>query len=478
LPATTATRGRHFSRDLDSDTLQNAIGLLYADGAKRAQLSFFGGEPFLAFDVMQTAVALATAEAAMHDAELVLQCTTNGSVLTDTYIAFIREHDMHITVSIDGIQPAHEANRPKAGGGSSFGATHRGLRKLLDAGIAAEAMMVMNWSEQDKKALEKELQDVARAQLARALLDTHGRFEPFEAGMRRQAFERQTTQQGPGPHPSAAHAAQPKGRHAKNQLVVATSGNLYPCAPMVGEDRDEGPEAALRIGHIDEGREVILASLAARGAGCHDGEGCACAAYLETGNRFEGGPLGHWYGIVCARFGAIIEQSLGQKLAEQQAAATPIKETAPSRRALLMTGIGLFAGGVGYAALRMFGGGPGCTRTAGEIAPPMVQGKQAQPPKPLPKPGKQAPPPQPPGGLAAPPPQPAPPAPPPPTSKKLAGRIAPPKRPRIIAKGDVAAPPPPRKPKTPPRKPKTPPRKMRVMVDGEMAPPPRYKPRN
>lgn len=405
--------GRHLLKDVDEKTLSAATGLLYADGAKSAQLSFFGGEPFLAYRAMRRAITLARFEAQAHQADLVLQCTTNGTVLDDEHVAFIKESGMHVTVSIDGIREAHELNRPKLGGQSSFDTTHRGLRRLLDAGVEAEAMMVItpqtvsmafasvewlwqegvkvvhanpalntDWSDSDRQRLRRELTDIARAQLAHRLFGRHVCFEPFDAGLK-PTLRAASGPEGPGPHPLAGQGPYREAAPApKNQVVVATSGNLYPCAPMVGEDNDEGPEAALRLGHLDEGVAALMQRLQNGGVHCEGEEGCACAAYLETGNRRIGGPIGHTFGELCQQLGAMIGTSLLSAPPEDgptEVVAEPKKKT---RRAVL-AGLALAAGtGIGATLWLQSRSGFG-GRTAGvPKRPPKPPGQMAAPPAP------------------------------------------------------------------------------------------------
>src|SRR6185503_6672927 len=121
-------------------------------------------------------------------------------------------------------------------------------------------------------------------------------FEPFAAALRR----------------GRGFTAVP-ARRDRPQVVVATGGNLYPCAPMVGEDRDDGREAALRIGHLDDGARVIAGSVSRRGAGCDAGKACACAAYLETGDREVAGPNGLWYARLCDELGTAAAAGLGRR---------------------------------------------------------------------------------------------------------------------------------------------------------------------
>lgn len=311
--------GEHHRRQMDDEVVDRAVDLLFSDGADTAQLSFFGGEPFLRLDAMRRAVEGARRQTG-GQRRLLLQCTSNGTVLDDQAIAFVRESGMRVTVSIDGVKEAHDLHRPRAGGGSSFEQCLRGLRALVAAGARPDALMVISpqtvpyvyrsvswlWSEgietvrancvldadwqgRDRDDLREQLWAVASEMVARRGRGGAALFEPFAAAMRRGG-------RGRG-------AALPP-RRERQQVVVATGGNLYPCAPMVGEDRDAGPEAALRIGHLDDGAPRIAGQVARGGAGCESGKGCACAAYLETGNRHSAGPNGLWYGRLCDELGA------------------------------------------------------------------------------------------------------------------------------------------------------------------------------
>lgn len=318
--------GEHHKTDIDEEVLRRAVDLLYSDGAPVAQLSFFGGEPFLAFDAMKRATALAEARAAELGTTLLLQCTSNGSVIDDEHVRFALEHDLRVTISIDGVREAHDRNRPCAGGKPSFDQVYGGMRRLLDAGAGCDAMMVITpqtspyaylsanflwsagvrtlranlaldqqWTDADRGELREQLVSIGWELLARRLRGEEVAFDPFDKGM--EAF-----------HARAELA--PKSKGERQKLVVATSGNLYPCAPMVGEDRDSGPEAGLRLGHLDDGPTAISAAVATEGVACESGKGCQCAAYLETGNRYTPGQIGRWYGLVCREIGGTLAESI------------------------------------------------------------------------------------------------------------------------------------------------------------------------
>src|SRR5262249_34370678 len=95
LACTYCYAGDHHAAEMDDATMERALDLLYADGADRAQLSFFGGEPFVAFAAMRRAVAGARERAAGRP--LSFRCTTNGAALTPEHVAFVVENGVLVT---------------------------------------------------------------------------------------------------------------------------------------------------------------------------------------------------------------------------------------------------------------------------------------------------------------------------------------------------------------------------------------------
>lgn len=393
LDCTYCYAGEHHRTDMDDATVDEAVDLLFSDGCDEAQLSFFGGEPFLARDAMERAVARATWRAEQAGARLNLQCTTNGAALRSDDIAYIRATDMRVTVSIDGVREAHDVSRPRAGGASSFDQVHGGLRQLVAAGARPQAMMVItpatvpfvyrsvcwlwdegvrrvlanidltaSWDDADRHELEQELLTVGWELMARHSRGERVEFDPFGDMAAGDARQR------------SSHAA------PERQVVVATGGNLYPCAPMVGDDRDTPERQRVRMGSLADGPEAIAARVNAEGTRCNSGGACECAAFLETGDRMRGGSMGMWYGRTTREIGASISAGIE---ADRRRAALGVddEETVEEKPPLLrrrgfLAGLAVAAGGValGGAAYLARGIGERQDRVAGELgASPYVE---------------------------------------------------------------------------------------------------------
>ena len=69
---------------------------------------------------------------------------TNGTLLTDEWCAFFREHNWLIGISIDGPQELHDAYRRDCEGQSSFHQVMRGIRLLQKHSVEWNAMGVVN----------------------------------------------------------------------------------------------------------------------------------------------------------------------------------------------------------------------------------------------------------------------------------------------------------------------------------------------
>jgi len=72
-------------------------------------LGFYGGEPLLAFALIKKAVDLLLSRA--PNRRFLLNMTTNLTVLPSTVLAFLKNHDFDLAVSLDGPEPVHDRYR-------------------------------------------------------------------------------------------------------------------------------------------------------------------------------------------------------------------------------------------------------------------------------------------------------------------------------------------------------------------------------
>jgi len=350
LACTYCFAGEHHGAEMAEPVRERALDLLYIDGADVAQLSFFGGEPFLAFAAMRAAAAGARRRAAAAGARLVLQATTNGTALGREQVDWVVGNGVNVCVSIDGVREAHELSRPQRGGQSSFDAAVRGLAALVEAGAAPDVSMVITpatagllagsvewlwecgvervranldvraaWTAEQRALLREQLLDVAAELVRRRRDGAPVTFAPLAEGLAEVL----------GDEPLEAK---------RPQVVVGTSGHLYPCSPMVGEDRDAGPEAELRLGHVAEPGAAIVSRVFSQGLHCSRKSDCACANYLETGDPDHVGPIGDGWRRMCIEVGVAAGRTLR---ADQRADAEPTRLAA-----------GLLAGAPAVAAPR------------------------------------------------------------------------------------------------------------------------------
>lgn len=69
---------------------------------------------------------------------------TNGTLLTDEWCAFFKEHDFLIGISIDGPRELHDVYRVDKGGRPTFDKVMRGLRLLQKHGVAYNILTTVN----------------------------------------------------------------------------------------------------------------------------------------------------------------------------------------------------------------------------------------------------------------------------------------------------------------------------------------------
>ena len=126
--------GNGDQRQMSRDVAIRAVDFLFerSGGMEDLVLVFFGGEPLLNFETIRCAAQYAEEQAAVSGKRVNFAITTNGTLLTSEIVDFLQEHDVSITVSLDGFQQIHDRYRKFADGRPSYGVILPRVRHLLD----------------------------------------------------------------------------------------------------------------------------------------------------------------------------------------------------------------------------------------------------------------------------------------------------------------------------------------------------------
>lgn len=101
-----------------------------APGAK-LNLSFLGGEPLVNRAVLQAATRHAADLARRKGTPITFSITTNGTLVGEADADFFEEHGFAVTISLDGVGAAHDAQRPFRDGRGSYDRIMRRIEPLL-----------------------------------------------------------------------------------------------------------------------------------------------------------------------------------------------------------------------------------------------------------------------------------------------------------------------------------------------------------
>lgn len=120
------------SKKMKNETITKAIDYLRENGDDQVFISFYGGEPLIAFDSMKYAIDYATKN--ITEKELHFGFTTNLTLMTKEKAEYlVRIPNLHIVCSIDGPEEIHNMNRVYAGGEGTYRDVVRGLKFLKEA---------------------------------------------------------------------------------------------------------------------------------------------------------------------------------------------------------------------------------------------------------------------------------------------------------------------------------------------------------
>lgn len=108
-------------KKMDKTTALSAVDMLLheAVGAKNIEITFFGGEPLLEFELICEVVSYVEGKLS-QDQSVTWAITTNGALLDDAKMQFFQNHGLNLLLSIDGNRETQDAHRRLKSGGSTF----------------------------------------------------------------------------------------------------------------------------------------------------------------------------------------------------------------------------------------------------------------------------------------------------------------------------------------------------------------------
>jgi len=108
----TATRGEF---DMSTATADRAIAMMMDSPAPAVTLEIQGGEPLLAFDLIQYIIPRAKAQARERGKDLDIVVCTNLACVTDDILLYFRDERVKVSTSLDGPAFLHNKNRSRPG---------------------------------------------------------------------------------------------------------------------------------------------------------------------------------------------------------------------------------------------------------------------------------------------------------------------------------------------------------------------------
>ncbi len=118
---------------MSRETAEDAIDFLLRESRQLEEVSviLFGGEPFLNWPQLKHIVEYGEREAGRCGKRISFSLTTNGTLLNDERIAFIRDHQIGVSVSMDGDEATQDKWRPLKSGAGSYRLVSANVRKLV-----------------------------------------------------------------------------------------------------------------------------------------------------------------------------------------------------------------------------------------------------------------------------------------------------------------------------------------------------------
>lgn len=236
-------------RRMDIATARRGIDFLLASRADRLVLNFFGGEPLLAWDLVRRAARYARTRAGAAGRALTINLTTNGLLLDEEKLEFLKGFDSRVHLSLDGDAEWNKARLVGARDGAQD-AMEAALRRLDASGVPYHVNAVADPTRAarfDRALLSLERLGARRIQFgyrvgvpwgASAAADLLGALDRYEAKASAELVNR---------------FSDSEPVMLKNEILVDVDGALYWDGAVFLEAALPAVRGALRLGSLGDG---------------------------------------------------------------------------------------------------------------------------------------------------------------------------------------------------------------------------------
>ena len=300
--------GEKMDKSMGPETAERAIDFLYEHSNGSCVATFFGGEPLLEFQLMKEIVGYSSRR---YGQSIRFRMSTNGTLLDDEIIDYLREHDIFFVLSIDGSEEQHNRMRMFADGSGSYGAAIAHLGSVFDFNPYTIAVSVVVPETVDFVA--SGVQDLFSKGFRYVLqtLDYSARWEEGHVESLKDQYEalceyyckslqdEKKIYYSPFDERIKTRTRKPYGKGdicdlANTQIAIAASGRIYPCVQFIGTDDETCTKAA--IGNVfagfDAPRRRLCVELnyedkpSCKGCALYGrcATGCGCVNWRATGH--------------------------------------------------------------------------------------------------------------------------------------------------------------------------------------------------
>jgi len=118
--------------DMTIETAEKVVDTILTSPSDTLSIEFQGGEPLVNWDVVRHVVDYANEKADKVGKRLMFSLVTNLSLMDEEKLAWLLDHKIQISTSLDGPKDLHDSNR-KLAGGSAYEDTVKWLGRINDA---------------------------------------------------------------------------------------------------------------------------------------------------------------------------------------------------------------------------------------------------------------------------------------------------------------------------------------------------------